>query len=318
MIVLMAFTAVAIDLGQRNQQLAGAQHAIDASVLAAAQYLSTHDGDYAGAAARVKHLIDQNLGIDASEWGACNDPSHLDVSAPNDTNCISFRRIEATQTRQAKHDIRVRLPHFEMDTIFGSALGVEKIDLAATAASNGNNCLNMQADGQCGPGTTIGTTTTLAVTTTTTLQQFCDGYVVGHFALYADVWVRCSELYPEVDIDEWRTFVCNRTLVDFDWQGNHYTWDLGNYYRYLYYWSVCREYTDAGPRETWFGSVCWGPLDVIYDDWYLWSECKTRRPSLEDWNLYHYGPPTTTSTPPATTTTLSPPTTVPTSIDISG
>lgn len=37
MIVLMAFTAFAVDIGQRNQQLAGAQHAIDAAVITAAQ-----------------------------------------------------------------------------------------------------------------------------------------------------------------------------------------------------------------------------------------------------------------------------------------
>ena len=36
MIVLMAFTAFAVDIGQRNQQLAGAQHAIDAAVTMAA------------------------------------------------------------------------------------------------------------------------------------------------------------------------------------------------------------------------------------------------------------------------------------------
>ncbi|HOT80094.1 MAG TPA: Tad domain-containing protein, partial [Microthrixaceae bacterium] len=105
MIVLMAFCAFAVDIGQRNQQLAGAQHAIDAAVITAAQYLSEHDGDYAGASARVKEIIRQNLGIDPASWPACDDPNHLDVSAPNghDLHQLPAHRRDRDDPGQERH-----------------------------------------------------------------------------------------------------------------------------------------------------------------------------------------------------------------------
>lgn len=317
MIVLMAFTAVAIDIGQRNQQLAAAQHSIDAAVLAAAQYLSVHDSDYAGAAARVKAVIEQNLGIEASAWDGCRDADHLDVLALGDTECISFRRIAATATSQVKNDIRVRLPAFTMRTIFGSALGIDTIDLAAAAASNGNNC-GPTGTQSCVPGTTAPTTTEPPVTTTTTLEQYCDVYTPVELAFYTSVWDTCAKVRSEVDVEYFRTEVCDHDVVEFDFKGFHYTWTLDGRYRYLWWWSVCKDYVSDGPREKWFSTVCFEePTTLVWTDWWLWSECSTRRPSLEDWDK-HYA--TTTTEPPKATTTTAPPvtpTSVPSSIDLS-
>lgn len=324
MIVLMAFTAFAVDIGQRNQQLAGAQHAIDAAVITAAQYLSEHDGDYAGASARGKEIIRQNLGIDPASWPTCDDPNHLDVSAPNDTTGISFRRIAATATTQVKNDIRVRLPSYTMDTIFGSALGLDTIDLAATAASNGNNC-GAGTSQACGPGTTTATTTTTTAPpspTTTTNQQFCAGLNAFTFALYDDLWVRCSEFYPDGDVQAWRVEFCHDDNVDIPWPTGDIHYTLDELYRFIWFWSsVCQQYgPGAGVRDTWLNDVCFnGTMSYIFSDYGLWIECKQRRPSLDDWNHYYS---TTTTQPPATTspqptTTLTPPSSVPMSIDLS-
>lgn len=318
MVGLMGFTAVAVDLGQRNQQLAGAQHAIDAAVITAAQYLSTHDGDYAGASARVKEVIEQNLGIDSTAWAGCDDPNHLDVSAPNDTNCISFRRIPATATTQVKNDIRVRLPRFQMDTVFGSALGLDIIDLAAAAASNGNNCGSGTSQ-ICTPGTTAApTTTAAAVTTTTTLTQYCKGFNPIELAFYTWVWKQCSSIRGDVDVTYWQKYACNNEVLTFVHDGTKQTWTLDGRYRYVWYWSVCSAYVKKGVREKWFGTICYAAdLSLVWSDWSVWYECKQRRPSLEDWDKYWA---TTTTQPVATTaptTTAVAPTSVPNSIDLS-
>lgn len=324
MIVLMAFTAVAIDLGQRNQQLAGAQHAIDASVITAAQYLSTHDGDYAGAAARVKEIIRQNLGIEVGEWAGCDDPNHLDLSVPNDTTCISFRRIPATATTQVKNDIRVRLPHYEMSTIFGSALGIDSLDLAATAASNGNNC-GSGTNQVCGPGTTLAPTTTTTeppAPTTTTLQDYCSQYNPVYFAIDDSVWVKCKEVYPTGDIDGWRVEFCHDDRVQIAWPPGDIDWTLDGRYRFIWYWgSLCSTYGNTAARDAWFADVCFhGDVSFVYSDYSLWVECEQRRPSLVDWDVYYATtttmPPATTA-PPASTTSSIPPVTVPSSIDLS-
>lgn len=322
MITLMAFTSAAIDIGQRNRQLAKAQHAIDAAVLTAAQYLSGHDGDYAGAAARVKDIISQNLGIATATWIGCDDPDHLALTAPFDTTCISFRRVTSTTSSSVKHDIRVQLPSLTMNTVFGSVLGVDTIDLAAVASSNGTNCATATtASPGCGPGTSVpDTTTTPASPTTTSLSGYCGSYSMLNFAVDESLWSLCEQFHPGENIQKWRQDVCTSDRVEAPLGDTTVVWELTEMHRFIWWWNnLCSTYGSATNREKWLSTVCVGDESVIFGDWYLWRECHERRPSLQDWDEHWPSTTTPTSTPDTTTTTQGPfpPTTVPTSIDLS-
>ncbi len=319
--LLMAFTALAIDIGQRNQQLARAQHAIDASVLGAAQWLSAHPGDYAGANIRVKRLMEMNLGLASGVWNTCTDGDHLDELVVGDTTCISYRKVTAAATGAVKYDIRVRLPQLRMDTVFGSALGVDTIDLSAVASSNGNNCGGSTSGPNCGPGTTTVTTTIPETTTTTTLEQYCKQLSMLDFAVNDPLWQQCQKTRTGENIDTWRTYVCTQdTLTD-----GPVTWNVTDMHHYIWWWTgLCEKYGNVGARDKWLGTICYGDTATIYSDWGLWSACTQKRSSLQDWDAYwkDYWSTTTTSPPttagPKTTTTAAgPTTTVPTSIDLS-
>lgn len=312
MIVLLGFTALAVDIGQRNQKLAAAQHSIDAAVLAAAQYLSVHPGDYAGAMARVKALVQENLGIPLSTWVGCNDNDHLAIVVNGDTNCISFR-ANTSVPGQVKNDIRVRLPLYSMHTIFGSALGIDTLDLAANAASNGANCVGGGAS--CGPGgsssvapTTAAPSTTAAVTTTTTLNYYCNmAWRPPEIAFETTVYNICKNELPGMDIEWWRNYVCNNNDITFTYNGASYTWFYDNAYRYGYYWtSLCQSYTSAGNRTAWQMRICFDPAQTNYI--YSWRDvvnaCREVNPGMPTYDAYwaQYNSTTTTSPPSATTT----------------
>lgn len=326
MIALMAFTAFAVDLGQRHQQLATAQHSIDASVLAAAQYLSAHDGDHAGANAKVKEVLRQNLGIDVGAWSNCHDADHLPATVAGDTDCISFERNVGSDGA-VKYDIRVRLPGYSMDTIFGGALGVDRIDLAAAAASNGRSCVDAAVcdDGR-GPATTVGATTT----TFRHDPTYCEKFNAIQLALYDDVWVGCSWYFTSYDRTTWQRDVCTNELVSFTFGGKRQTWRVKDLDRFVFHWPVCRNHRAVADREAYLHQLCFASdLWEVYNWKDVYTLCKQRRPGLVDFDAYRATsttranttvPPTTAprSTVPGPTTPGQPPATVPTSLDLSG
>ena len=323
MVVLMGFTAVAVDLGQRDQRLAGAQHAIDAATLAAAQYLTTHDGDYAGAATRVKEILRENLGIEVGAWSTCTDAQHLDLTAPDDTTCISFRRITVPTSTSVKHDIRVTLPPLSMDTIFGSVLGLDRIDLSAVASSNGNNCGTSAAG--CGPGTTVPDTTTTTTAAPLTHQQYCSGFS-GWYYLFLDwVWTECQDMSGGLNRDQVRSDMCTNPTYTYNWLGTPVTDSLSLEERYIWDWDICSAYASASSRTSWLRSYCGGlSTSAIYASWLVWDACTTVDSSLQDWDAYYAtttttrpSPTTTAASPTTTTGSTLPPTTVPTSVDLS-
>lgn len=300
MLVLMAFTALAVDLGQRNQRLASAQHAIDAAVLTAAQHLSTHDGDHAGANEKVKEVLRQNLGIGRSEWLDCSDVDHLVVTVPGDTDCISYRRLVGADGA-VKYDVRVRLPRQPMSTIFGGVLGVDEIDIAAAAASNGRACADA-------PGCADGTDPTGGAVTTTTFrhdEEYCAQFNPIELALYQDVWIGCSWLHEDFDRETWQRDVCRNDVVSFTHRGQYQAWRISDLNRFVFHWPICRQHRTAAEREAFLQQLCYGSdLWEVYNWREVYDLCKERRPGLIDFDTYRL-----TSTTRANTTM--PPTTAP-------
>lgn len=333
MVGLLTFTALAVDIGQRNQALAQAQHAIDAATIAGAQYLANHDQDYDGASSRIKEIMRQDLGLDAATaWNNCEDPNPLAQIASIDTaisnECISFKRTQAQPTDQPTNDIRVVLPDLTMPTIFGGITGNDHLDLSAIAASNGNNCADPfdPTCGGAGGSTTTGPTTTAGPTTTLSEADFCHWTDVWWLLMTDEGWTRCGVYHPEINITTWRTQYCiGGSSVDFTYNGGPQTWVSEPLNTYWWYWaSLCSKYVGASYRTNWLNQVCQdgSTASLVWYDYSLWLECRTRVPGIEDWTQ-HFS--TTTTTPPWTgstsstpTTTAPPPSSTPTSIDLSG
>lgn len=315
MVVLLAFTAFAIDLGQRNQKLAGAQHAIDAAVITGAQHLNARDGDYTGASVRMKEVIRQNLGIPQAAWDGCRDADRLEVVAPGDTECISFRRIAGTDTTQTKNDIRVRLPQYRMNTIFGSVLGIDTIDLAAAAASNSNNC---PAGATCGTGST----TTAHVMTPE--EAACNSRTTLDLAINDSLWAECGKWFPGENRDVWREAFCAGDNVTLTRGGVSESWLFGSVSRYIWYYpGICSAYITPAQKDAWLNWVCFASdLTEAYSHNDVYVLCKALRPGLQSMAGYLATTTTTTtirsaaSAPSPSTTSIGGGRSVPTSIDL--
>ena len=338
MIAMLTCSAFAIDIGQRNQQLAQAQHAIDAAVITAAQHLGSPGNlsDYPGAVARAKEVIRENLGVPLTAWPPCSDTNHLPTVVAGDSDCISFKRTEAVDspTGSVTHNIRVKLPTMTMDTILGGVTGTNKIDIAAVAASNSNNCI-LGSPG-CDAATTSIAPTTTTIPAPTTTQSLYDQCVNAGIVstLLSDSWyLTCVSVLPSFDRAGYQEDLCTAldspvTLPVFG-TSTWFTWTLSAHDAYLYYWSMCTPFVPNGQRDAWLGTKCAVPW-TVYNDWALYVACLVRDPSITTWenwwNAYNATTTTTTAAPtttappttaPATTTTAPPPTT-PGSIDISG
>ena len=159
-------TALAVDIGLRNDHLARDQHAIDAATLAAVRRVNvmSFPGEtlaqrVVAATAVAKDVVWQNAGLETSLWLTCSDPSHLAELDPGQGGtCISFG-LNSAGDRVA----RVILPPHSIRSVFGSVAGFDEYQLAALANADGNGC-NGNDDPNCAANTT--TTTTLETTTT--------------------------------------------------------------------------------------------------------------------------------------------------------
>ena len=267
MVTMIGFSAYAVDLGQRDKQLAQAQHAIDSAVITAAQYLSQSGKttDYSGANSMVKEVVKENLGIATAAWTSCTDSNALAITVAGDTPCISYAAI-TSPTGGNSYSIRVKLPSYTMDTIFGSIAGVNTINLAAIAASSGANCT--AGTSGCSLGTTSTTTTTavykLATTTTTTIPattttlsnyDYCrNTYTIWDFAWSDDNNVASSynkcKNYTPIDIGGWRRKFCTNvgSAVNIDGLPGKGSWTMTviAHDEYSWHWTdhyrVCLSY----------------------------------------------------------------------------
>jgi hypothetical protein len=120
LIVVLAFTALVIDLGNARQERRNRQNLADAVALAAAQGLPD-EGLAVDAALEVLELNDPGATFDG-----CEDPGQLaDLSA--ETECISF---DSAHTR-----VRVKVPNEAVSTFFAGAIGVDNVITDADAVA---------------------------------------------------------------------------------------------------------------------------------------------------------------------------------------
>ena len=123
LLVMLVMAAIAIDLANARQSRRQAQGSADAAALAGAQDLP----DPSKVVATVKDYVLTNYGIPLASWNGCSDPSHLvqTVDSANSNTCIS---ADAAYQR-----VRVTLPQKEVETFFAGVIGLDNIDVSASA-----------------------------------------------------------------------------------------------------------------------------------------------------------------------------------------
>lgn len=124
-VVLLAFLALAVDVANARQVRRQAQGSADAAALAAAQDLPDPNAVVAAA----KAYAQNNYATPASAWVGCTDDEAL-AELPdlgNSNTCIS---IDEPSSR-----VRVKLPNRNVETYFGQVIGVDGIEVGASAVA---------------------------------------------------------------------------------------------------------------------------------------------------------------------------------------
>lgn len=134
-VVLLAFAALAVDLGAAWGQRTRNQSAVDGGVMAGALNFVTGEGSNPLVIAKVQDFVNRNLEPDvtAAEWSACADSAVDGVSfAALDsgvTQCISIS-IDATDRARI---LRVKLPTRNVNTSFARVIGINTIATGGVA-----------------------------------------------------------------------------------------------------------------------------------------------------------------------------------------
>lgn len=123
LLVMLVMAAIAIDLANARQSRRQAQGSADAAALAGAQDLP----DPTKVVATVKDYVLTNYGIPLADWIGCSDPSPLvqTIDSANSNTCIS---ADAAYQR-----VRVTLPQKQVETFFAGVIGLDNIDVSASA-----------------------------------------------------------------------------------------------------------------------------------------------------------------------------------------
>jgi hypothetical protein len=119
--VLVAFSALAIDLGYAREKKRQVQNAADAAALAAAQTLP----NASSADSTAQSVTGQNLDGVTWNWSTCTDSQALVNNAGH--ACISF---DTSYTQ-----VRVRVPTITMPTFFARAIGFNSLTTHAAAVA---------------------------------------------------------------------------------------------------------------------------------------------------------------------------------------
>jgi Flp pilus assembly protein TadG len=119
--LMLAFAALAIDLGFGREKKRQVQNSADAAALAAAQRLP----DVAAADQDAQDYTRTDLGGAASNWTTCTDAGALAKTAGH--ACISF---DTSYTQ-----VRVHVPTFTTPTFFAKVIGVSSLNMTASAVA---------------------------------------------------------------------------------------------------------------------------------------------------------------------------------------
>jgi Flp pilus assembly protein TadG len=134
LVVLLGFSALAIDVGNAYQQKRLAQSSADAAALAAAQELTNLSLPASvratNAVSAAKNYAQRNFATDPSAWSGCPDSSALaivpDLSVNNNA-CVS---LDTTLTR-----VRVKLPPRTVVHAFAGVFNAPSMQVSASAAA---------------------------------------------------------------------------------------------------------------------------------------------------------------------------------------
>ncbi|HXH25857.1 MAG TPA: pilus assembly protein TadG-related protein [Vicinamibacterales bacterium] len=184
--VLLAFTALVIDIGNARQERRTVQNFADAVALGGATELPDRTAAES-AALQVLQENDPTASDTATYFDGCLDPERLAI-ASEATPCISFNDSDAPTM------IRVRMPTRAVETLFGGIVGVNEVDVSAGATArirggdgfggvipiwvpagttSGELCLKSDAPGSGAPGCAGQQTGDFGTTGVTLWKQNC-------------------------------------------------------------------------------------------------------------------------------------------------
>ncbi len=128
-VVLLAFSAVAVDLGALFVARRDAQSGADLAALSGAQETAGRSSTSARAAVEteVRRIAAANLATTDEEWDACTDPDRPErftLTAPG-TACVSFTDDLGV--------VRVRVPSRRITTAFARVVGIDTLETSAAA-----------------------------------------------------------------------------------------------------------------------------------------------------------------------------------------
>lgn len=139
LVMMLALTAIAVDLGRAWSERRSVQSAADLAALAGALELA-NSGEPQAALDEVLLAVDENLGVSVptADWlvGSCTDGNALASTAASlgltpATTCVSF---SADLT-----EVRVRIPTQSMDTSFAPVIGIDQLSVGASANAYGSS-----------------------------------------------------------------------------------------------------------------------------------------------------------------------------------
>jgi hypothetical protein len=129
-LVLFGIAALVVDLGLARDVRRQAQNAADSAALAAANNLYLNGvANPAAAVTAAKQYAAENFGTADADWAGCTDTARPAGFAPvsGQTPCISFKGAPGPK------EVRVVVPTRKVRTPLGGILGVDNVNIAASA-----------------------------------------------------------------------------------------------------------------------------------------------------------------------------------------
>lgn len=204
LVVLMGFSAIAVDLGFGFVERRLDQTGSDSSALGGSleMVITDQTNPVQATVDRVYQLVDENLGrtVPLADWLACTDPDALFYTTddamfntPNGSPCIS---LSSNFNR-----LRVRVPIQDVDTVFGRFLGADSMAVSAAAEAERN--IDWGGGGDFPSAVFSGTQAgdVLCVKTGTGGAQSCGDPTTGNFGFFRPYF------YSAVDGDD--STICN-------------------------------------------------------------------------------------------------------------
>jgi len=144
MVMMLAFAALVIDLGNARQQRRQMKATADASAVAGVEEIATLGASFTGSSAQwldvvdeVKAYAQENFGVSADEWGGCTDPDALAYHPDPGNACISadYSSWPTDGSASTVNRLRVHIPERSVKASFGGAVNRDSVTIAATSVA---------------------------------------------------------------------------------------------------------------------------------------------------------------------------------------